>query len=298
MVDTSSQQQKEAGIQDWLVLALLSLIWGTSFILIKKALVAFSYVEVGMLRIGIAAVALLPFLLKSTNLDWGKWKLYLLVGVTGSGIPAFLFSLAQTKISSSATGVLNSTAPIFSLLLGVFFFGVSFRISKLVGVLLGLIGASLLILYGKQSGIGDQPIYALFVIAATFLYGFNINVVKQYFQHTAPVDLTAISFALIGIPALVYILFSSIPQTVLSHDDGLYSLGAVVLLALIGTVFSIILYYRLVQRTNAVFASSVAYLMPIVAIGWGLLDGEKISVFHFLGMLLILIGVYIIRRND
>lgn len=282
--------------KDILTLFVLSLIWGSSFILIKKSLLAFTFYEVAILRIAISCLAFIPFFLQVRKaVDWRKWKKYILVGMTGSGIPAFLYSAAEIHISSAIAGLLNSLTPICTLAISIFFFGEVFRWNRLIGVIVGLSGAALLMLYGKESGFGGNAWYSLFIIAGTICYGFNVNFVKAYFQDTDPIVLSAVSFLMIGSPALLYVLFSSIPHTVVSHPDGLTSIMAVSFLALLGTVFSVILFYKLVQRTNPVFASSVAYFMPIIALLWGLLDGEAVGLFHIIGLAFILVGVYIIR---
>lgn len=277
----------------------LSIIWGSSFILIKKSLLAFDFVEMGTLRLAISFVAFIPIYLHIRHqVNWSQWKAYIIIGLTGSGLPAYFFALAQTKISSGATGVLNSLSPIFTLMIGILFFGGLFSWKKVSGVLLGLIGATLLILLGKEAGIGSEPLYALFIVCGTICYAFNTNYVKSFFTDTDPLPLSAASFVTIGAPALLYILFiSDVPQKVVGHPEGIISFASVCILSLVGTVFSIIIYYRLINRTNPIFASSIAYLIPVISILWGYLDGEPFSYLHILGLGLILGGVFIISRN-
>lgn len=290
---------ESVGLKDILSLILLSFIWGTSFILIKKSLLAFDYIELGALRIGISTLAFLPFVIKVwKDVDWSKGKYYFLVGLTGSGLPSFLFAIAETEISSAVAGVLNALSPIFTFIFGILIFNTSFRWSKLVGVVFGLIGASSLLILGKDAAVGGNAFYGLFVLIATICYAFNSNMVQAFFQDTDPIELASISFFTIGMPFIIYCLFSDIPYKVLNHPDGLYSLGAVAILAIVGTVLSILFFYKLIQETSAIFASSVAYTIPIVAILWGYLDGEPITIFHFIGLGFILIGVYTLRGKD
>ncbi len=275
----------------------LSFVWGSSFILIKKGLIAFDFVELGALRISISFLAFLPFFIKFfKEIDWKNWKYYLLVGLTGPGIPAFLYAIAQTEISSASTGVLNSLSPIFTLLIGFLFFKSGFQWSKFIGVIVGFIGAILLILLGKENAVGGQLWYSLFIIIGTIMYALNVNIVKSKFQNMKPIHLTTASFMSIGFPFFLYCILSDIPHKVVQHEYGLYSFLIIVLLALMGTVLALIMYYKLVQRTNAVFASSVAYTMPLVAIFWGFIDGEPITSYHFIGLVLILLGIYIIKK--
>ncbi len=280
------------------VLLLLAVIWGSSFILIKKSLIGFDPFEVAALRISISSIAFLPILIvKWSDIPWNKWLLFLLVGMTGSGIPAFMFPLGQTEISSSIAGILNSTTPIFTFMVGILLFRSKFVFLKFAGILLGLVGTSLLILYGADGNIGGKPIYALFMLIGTLCYGTNINVVKTYFQNIKPTLLSAVSFALIGPPAIIYLIYRGTIFSILNNQIPVSSTGSVVLLAILGTVISTVLFFKLVQKTNPVFASSVSYIIPIVATLLGFIDGESIGVSHFMGMGLILLGVYLIKKG-
>ncbi len=280
-------------MKDILSLILLSLIWGTSFILIKKSLLAFDFVELGALRVGISTFAFLPWVIKIwKDVDWSKLKYFFIVGITGSGLPSFLYAIAETEISSATAGILNGLSPVFTFIVGILFFKSIFSWNKLLGVILGLVGASTLIIVGNNAAIGGNPFYGVFIVVATICYAFNANTVKQIFQDTDPVHVAAISFFTVGIPFIVYSLVSDIPYKVMNHPDGLISFGAILLLALVGTVFSVLFFYKLIQSTSAVFASSVAYTIPIVALGWGYLDNEAITLYHFIGLGFILLGVY------
>ncbi len=294
-IEKDKQQNKWIGFGIMLV---LGLVWGSSFILIKKSLIAFSSNEVGLLRIGISALAFLPIAISSFKKITSKdLKFLIIVGLAGSGIPSFLFPLAQTQISSSVAGLLNSLTPLFTLILGILFFGNSFKWSKVGGVLIGLAGAALLILFG--SSVGNDPVswFSLFAILATVCYAISVNTVGTYLKHLKPITTSATSFLMVGIPALIYIICcSDIPSTVLTDEHGWQSLGYVTVLAILGTVLSTIIFFQLVRISNALFASMIAYVIPIVALGWGALDGELISFYHFIGMALILIGVYLSRK--
>lgn len=275
------------------------MIWGTSFILIKKSLLAFNYVELGTLRIGISTLAFIPFVLKIyKRVDWSKFKYFFMVGLTGSGIPSFLYAIAETEISSSATGILNGLSPIFTFVVSILVYKSKFEWGKLLGVMLGLLGASLLLIVGKEAAIGGNPLYGLFVVLATICYAFNSNSIKEHFQDTDPIEVASISFISIGLPFIIYALIGDIPNKVMNHPDGLISFAAITTLALVGTVFSVILYYKLIQNTNPVFASSVAYTMPVVALAWGYIDSEAITIYHFIGLIFILAGVYAIKGKS
>jgi len=278
----------------WGFLFFLALTWGSSYILIKKGLVAYSPEQVASLRISISAIALLPyFLLRYKSIDWSKAKYYAVVGFAGSFIPSILFAFAQTQINSSITGVLSSLSPLFTMLLGLLFFGIAFSWRKMTAVLVGLSGAAILILFGKEAGLDGNSYYGLLVVLATILYAISANTVKNYLQDVDVLTLSSVSFFIIGIPGLCYLFSTNFMEVLTTHEAGLVSLGYITILALVGTVVASVLFFKLVQMTNAVFASMVSYLIPSVALLWGAVDGEPITVYHFAGMGLILFGVWL-----
>ncbi len=293
---TPSPSTSAPNLLSWAVLFLLSLVWGSSYILIKKGLVVFAPEQLACLRISISSLAFLPiFLLHLRRVDWSKTRYLLIVGLAGSFIPAFLFATAQTKLSSSLTGLLSSLTPLFTLLQAFILFHLPFAWNKMIGVLMGLAGACFLIYFGPQ-GASQNIWYAGLVIIATFLYAYSSNTVKASLQDMNPLTLSATAFVLVGPPALVYLLTTDVLHIIQSHPEGWAALAYVTLLALAGTVLASFLFFWLVQLTNPVFASSVSYLIPLVALAWGVVDGETITIFHFFGMALILAGVYLARK--
>ncbi|MCB0679065.1 MAG: DMT family transporter [Saprospiraceae bacterium] len=282
----------------WLILGLLALTWGSSYILIKRALVAFSAIQVASLRISISALAFLPLLLwRWRQIDWSRWRSLLIVGLAGSGIPAFCFALAQTRLSSSLTGVLSSLTPLFTLLLGILFFRVPFAWWKTVGVLVGLAGAVLLILKGSE---GDPQLSewwpGLLVVLATSMYALSSNVVKSRLQDLSSLTISSVAFFLIGLPGMAVLLATPFFEQLASQPEARTSLGYVAILSLAGTVMASIFFFKLVQLKDAIFASTVSYLIPLVALFWGVFDHEPVTYLHLLGMGLILAGVYLSRK--
>jgi len=283
---------------DWVAFAILSLTWGTSFILIKKSLVAFDSVQVASLRILIATIAFTPVVIYNLRkIEWSKWYKYLLVGLAGGGIPPFLFAFAQTKVSSSLAGALNALTPIFTLLLGVLLFQIKFTYKKLWGVVLGLTGAFTIIYYNNISFEGGL-FYSSLILFATIFYAFNVNLVKKFFNNHNTVVLTAASFIFFGYFSLILLVQSDFVEVMKTNPDAWMSLGAVTFLSLFSTVMATVLFFKLAQKSNALFASSVSFAIPLVALFWGYLDGEKLSIIHFLSLVLILTGVYLTRGND
>jgi drug/metabolite transporter (DMT)-like permease len=283
----------------WFLLILLSLIWGSSFILIKRGLEVYSPGEVGALRIITAALVLVPLSfpkLKTLNARQLKWLF--VSGMAGSFVPAFLFAKAQTQLSSSLTGVLNALTPIFVLLVGISFFSAKLKLRDAVGIVLGFMGTAILILSGSEGHVGDINYYAFFVIIATFCYGLNLNVIKHFFVVLKPIDITSISLLLVMPFAAVYLFGATDFVHKLGSIDGAWkAFGYVSLLGIMGTAIALILFNNLVKMTSPVFTSMVTYLIPIVAVMWGLLDGEVMYAMHFVGMAAIIAGVVFANRK-
>jgi len=282
----------------FILLGTLALIWGSSFILIKKGLIAFEPLEVGALRIFIAYLTLLPIAIQYLREYYKtKWKKYLLLGIVGNLIPASLFPIAETGLASSLAGILNSLTPIFTLVVGAIFFSTKVKKLQSLGLFIGLIGSVLLSLVGKKGNLGEFNSYALIVIAATLCYGFSSNMIKKFFPEVNTIILTSLTMFSIGPAALSYLVIHRTFIKIISTPEGLTSLGYISILAILGTAFALILFNRLIQITSAVFASTVTYLIPIMALIWGISDGEKIYPLHLLSMIIILSGVFIVNKR-
>lgn len=280
----------------WAILILLSFVWGSSFILIKKSLIAFDPVEVGALRVVITFFAFLPVIMyHRKSIDWGDWKKFLIVGIMGSALPSVLFAIAQTQVSSSIAGVLNSITPVFTLIIGIIMFNQTAKRNQIIGVAFGFVGALLLLLGDQSHDTGTNLLYGMLVVLATICYAFNVNSIKAWFNNTSPIIISAVSFSMLGPLGIIYLLNTSFIEQLTTHEHGWYSFGAVLFLALVGTAISTILFFKLIQDTNAIFGSSVAFVIPIFAVLWGLFDGESFYLIQLIGMLLVLLGVYLIR---
>jgi drug/metabolite transporter (DMT)-like permease len=282
-----------------ILLILLSLIWGTSFILMKRGLVAFSPGEVGAIRVVAAAIFLLPFAvtrLKELKVaDYGK---LFFSGMMGIFIPAFLFATAQTRMDSAITGILNSLTPICVLIIGSLFFRQQFRTRSLLGIFIGLAGTVILIVARKGGEIGGMNVYGMLVVLACICYGVNVNFIKFKLPALKSLTITSVAVLLIGPLALLYLLaFTSFTTTLQNHPNALSSLGYLVLLGVMSTSIATLLFNRLIKISTPLFASSSTYIIPIVAVMWGLLDGEELGLGHFIGMVAIIAGVYIANKR-
>lgn len=285
-------------LYSWFLLVFLSLMWGSSYILIKKALDIFSPLQVGTLRLSISGLAFLPyFLLKWRRVDWSKFRWLLVVGITGTGLPSLLFPLAQTHISSSVSGILNSMTPLFTMFIGILIFKAPMVWAKAVGVLLGLAGAVLLILGGSEGEFGGNMSYGLFIVLATLCYATSTNAVAFKLRGIGSLLISGVSFTLVGIPSIALAVYLGVPEVIADHPEARTGLGYVTILALGSTVLASVLFFHLIQVMGPIPSSMVSYVVPIVALFWGFADGEFITWIHFLGMALIFTGVYLTRRR-
>jgi len=279
------------------ILLLLALVWGSSFILMKTGLRSFSHNQAAAIRILLASLVLLPVAIK--NLKYLKRKDVpglLVAGFMGSFIPAFLFTLAQTRINSSVAGMLNSLTPVFTLLAGILFFKTKTGWMQVTGLVLGLSGAVCLISLGEGVSLKNIDPYALFIVLATLLYGTNVNVIKSRLTHLTGAQITSFSFMFLWPPALIYLLTTDFTPVIQNSGWPLHLL-ALATLGVIGTALAMLLMNSLIRYTSAVFATSVTYIIPIFAISWGLLAGEHITILHVACMAMILLGIYLINRK-
>ena len=287
----------------WGLLVVLASIWGTSFILMKKGLVVFSALELGAARVSVAALLLLPFALKHlSKVDRGRFKWLLLSGVVGTLIPAFLFAYAETRLASGLAGVLNALTVVFTLVVGAAFFGQKLTGLRVLGIVLGLIGTVVLMLLGGSGGeatpTGEgNAWYGLYIVLATLGYGVSVNIIKQHFHGIPALAVTSLLLLFIGGPALAFLLLGTNFLHKLASVPGAWpAFGYIALLATMSTAVAMVLFNKLIQSSTALFASSNTYLIPVVALGWGLLDGEDFNLWHVLGMVIILVSVAIIHR--
>jgi drug/metabolite transporter (DMT)-like permease len=282
----------------WGLIIILALIWGSSFILMKRGLEVFTAGQVGALRMAVAATVFFPI----TFTVWRKvpttgWKFMAVSGIIGNLFPAFLFATAQTSLSSSLTGILNALTPLFTLLISIFFFNKNLLRNQVFGLLLGFIGTAGLSLLKSDGGVGEMNWYVWLVVLATLLYGISINVVKTYLGGVKSLYVSACALACTAPFSYAYLFSTDFVVRMQTHPQALTALGYLVILGTIGSAFALILFNKLVQISSAVQASMTTYLIPIVALVWGCLDQEPLTAYHFLGMLTIISGVYLVNQQ-
>ncbi len=285
-------------MKKWIYLISLSLIWGTSFILIKKALIGLTPFQLGSLRIIFSSIIIFLFAWKSLKLISKKeWKWIFISAFLGSFFPAFLFAFAETEIDSSIASILNSLVPLNTVIIGAIVFKISSSKKQIIGVAVGLIGTYLLIDGGMQLNPDQNYLYAGLVILCSFLYGFNVNIIKKYLNDIPAVTIAAGHFSVIFIPAIIIFSFSGFNTDQMYDPITMRSIGYVLILSAFGTALAKVLFNKLVQISTAVFASSVTYSLLIVSLFWGILDGELFSINQFMATILIVMGVLLSSKK-
>ena len=277
-------------IINWFILLILSIIWGSSFILMKKGLNGFTYLEIACFRLIIAFVVLIPFLISSFKNSKLKYlKPLLIVSLVGTVIPAILFPFGQTYLNSSSAGMLNSLTPIFTLIIGVILFKKKYIKENIIGIIIGLIGSYILLLPKSIEIV--QIKYSLIIILATMCYALSINTIQDRLKELKPLDIAVLSF-FFRVLYQLYFLNSNIVSTIEKIYFNIESFYHLLVLGIVCTSFAIILFNYLIKKSSALFAASTTYLIPIFAIFWGILDSEIIQNHEIIGLSIILIGVY------
>ena len=286
-------------VKKWVLLLLLSFIWGSSFILIKKGLLGFSPLQLGSFRLVISALIIFAFGFKSLKgLNKNQWKWLALSGFLGSFFPSFLFAYAETEVDSTITSILNSLVPLNTVVLGFVLFKIKSNRFQVSGVVIGFIGAVLLILEGAALNPNQNYRYTGLIILASLMYAANVNIIKRYLNEVRPLSIATANFVVVFIPSIAVLIFSGgMSRTTLYSTAFLPALGCVFLLSLFGTALAKILFNNLIQISNPVFASSVTYLMPLVALFWGALDAEIFNALQGLSALIILSGIYLANKK-
>ena len=282
----------------WFLLLVIALTWGSSFMLIKKSLVVFSPYEIGAIRVVGSGLLLafigIPALFKMSK----KTILWVTIaGFFGNFLPMYLFPIAQTQVSSSLAGILDSLVPIFVMIFGFLLFRIKSKKTQILGAIIGFLGAASIIYFSEANAEDSNFWYVMLVVLAGASYGVNAVVIKERIPNLNAIKLTAAIYSIWAIPSLVILYFTGFIQNFEMKPEFTEPLSYLAFLTVFGTAIAMLLYFKLIQDTSAVFASTVSYLLPIVAVIWGILDGEKFTFWYVFGGALILIGIYLIREK-
>jgi drug/metabolite transporter (DMT)-like permease len=285
-------------IINWVIFILLSFIWGSSFILMKLSSTELNGWQIASVRIFSAGIVFLPSaIVHLSKVPKGKLGLIILSGILGNLLPAYLFAIAiEKKVNSSLAGILNSLTPLLVIVIGILFFKATVHFKKIIGVLIGFLG--LLVLSLSAGGItGSNFLYAFFILLATLFYGINVNLAAFYLKGVDSFKMTSVSLAFVSIPALVIMIQQNVPTLVWENASYRLPVFASLILGVMGSAVATLLFYILIKKAGAVFASLVTYGIPIVAILWGIAFKEEITILQVGCLAIILSGVYLANRN-
>jgi len=282
----------------WVYLLLLSLIWGTSFILIKKGLIGLTQIQLGSLRIVMTSIILFSVGMPALKeIKPPQWTWIGLSALFGTFFPAFLFAFAQKHIDSAVASILNSFTPLATAILGYTVFRIYTTKRQILGVLIGLVGSIMLILAGTKINPQQNHWYGILVLIASVGYALNVNIIKKYLKDLSPMAIATGNFVLIVLPALLILIATAYFSQVWTMPKVQVSTGYIAILALFGTALAKILFNKMIQISSPVFASSVTYTMPVVAVMWGVFDGERFGWHQVLSAGIVLLGVYLAHQS-
>ncbi len=296
-MNTSLNIKENKTAISWILLLFLALCWGFSFILVKKVVTHFSALELGAGRIFIASLALLPWAIKYyKQFPRDNFKSLALSGLLGYLIPAIIFGFVGSRLNSSLSGTLNSTTPLFVLIIGALFFGKKIENFQIFGLLIAFIGSLMLILSGGNNQLNFNNPYVIIVVLATIMYGINVNIIGKHLSEVKPIIISAYSLLFVGIISFFCLLFTDFFSKIFLPEN-LELLLYFLILGAINSGLAAVLFNYILQISSPVFASSVTYLIPVVATFAGLFDGEKIGLWYYLGMAFILVGIYLLNKK-
>lgn len=285
-------------IINWILLILCAIIWGFSYFLIKHALFGFEPMQVAVLRILAGGIALLPLVFFAfKKIPCGKYKYVFICAMAGSGLPIYLYPLAQTHLDSAVTGIINSLTPLCTYVIGILFFGLANKKMKVIGVLLGLLGAISLVIFKSNAELKADVLFFCVALSAPLLYGVSSNLLKKHLMGLPSFPLTSLMYFMLLIPSIPLFFYTGVPERLQTSEAARVALPYALILGVFGTAVAMSLFNMLIKRADIMFAASVTYLMPIVAIILGVMDNERLGWQDFLGLGLILCGVLLINKN-
>jgi drug/metabolite transporter (DMT)-like permease len=291
--------------QAWFYLILLSFIWGSSFILMKRGMHSldgtpiFSSLQVGVLRIVIAGIVLLPLIILNIKKVQSKkdWLYFLIVGYFGNFFPALLFTYAEEGLSSGLTAIIDSLTPVFTVLIGVYFFKQYIKSFQILGLSIAFVGVYLLILFGNTVSFSGNLQHIISVVLATICYGISINTIKFKLTNYSAMEIASLSFATSILPSLFITFFAGTYQVLQANPKALEGLFFISILSIVGTAVALFLFNKLIAISSTIFSTSVSYIIPIVAVLIGTQFGEQIHFLQIVAMIIILSGIYLVNKK-
>ena len=288
----------------YLILIALALIWGSSFILIKKSLYAadntmrLSPQQLGALRIFISGTLLLSIVpWKKLNQLKNKLGSLFIAGLIGTGFPAFLFAFAQQEVSSALAGMLNASVPIITVIIAYVFYDSKITKFQILGLFIASIG---IFAIADKSGFnrGDFLLWAFaLVMLGNLSYALNLNFIKFNLKEIDSRTISSVSISFLCPIGLGYLIYDGFFIKIQTQSNLLDGVLPILILSIFGTAIAVLLLNYLIKIASPLFVSTVTYLIPVVAMCIGFFDGESIELFQVCGMVFLLGGVFLINKK-
>ncbi|MGS2717187.1 DMT family transporter [Eionea flava] len=291
----SSSINQTMGKQEWLMLLLLSILWGGSFFFVEVAVQELPPLTIVALRLVLAALTLwLAMIAMGQRLptQFGVWKKFALMGVFNSALPFSLIVWGQTHIPSGLASIFNATTPLFTVIMaGVFLADERISSRKVMSIVIGFIGVVVLIGPSSLDGLNANVFAQLAVLCAAASYGIS-GVYGRRFKALGLPPLAIATGQLITSSLMLLPISLWVEQPYLLSSPSLGVWFSVICLAVFSTGLAYILYFRILSSAGITNLSMVTFLIPVTAILLGVLVlGETLYVEHFIGMGFIIVSL-------
>lgn len=283
-------------IRQFLLLLLISAIWGSSFIFMKVLSPVFGPVLTSSFRLlSASAFLFILFAFQKYKINWKKnYKLFLIVGIGNSAIPFFLYSYAALHIPASISVILNSTAPMFGALFAYLIVKEKLSYLKILGLVIGSVGVGLVTSITFADGTIELYLSVIGSVTAAALYGLTGVITKKYASHIEAKELTLGSLFFAGIALLPFMIVFPI-----TGEVTISIVLVVIIFGILCTSIAFLIYYQLIKEIGTVKALTVTYLMPVFGILWSYLYlSEQITINTIYGLLVIFIGIYLVSMKQ
>ncbi|MGK0288871.1 MAG: drug/metabolite transporter (DMT)-like permease [bacterium] len=280
---------------NYIFFSVICFLWGSSFILMKKASLVFGAISISNLRVVGGAVALLLIMLfakQAWQLGKKHLRIVLLIGFLGNALPFTLQPYLIQKNGSVFVAMMVCLVPLFTVLISMFFLGKKSSKQQLIGILGGFL--CLLLLLGEGLSRNFTAVNLLLNITIPLCYAISNVCIKHYLEEIPPLQLT---FALLFVAGVITLPFSLEFGTIDINQYVPLAVFSVLVLGVLGTGIAAYLFLTLIQKDGPLFAGMVTYVIPVIAIVWGWLDSEKITSIQLISMAGIIFSVFLVQSK-
>lgn len=295
ILSTSEGMNRGAfSVLDWTLFVSISLIWGSSFLLMAIGLEAFEPGLITMLRVGLGAAALwLVPVARSTKVDRSDWPRLVALSIVWVAVPFTLFPIAQQYINSAIAGMLNGAMPIFAAVIAVIMLRRLPRATTLVGLVIGFAGVVAISAPSIREG-GTEALGVALVVIATACYGLAVNIAAPIQQRYGSIPVMARMLAL----ATLW----TAPFGLIGAAGSSFAWGPFVAIAaagVVGTGIAFVIMGSLVGRVGSTRASVITYVIPVVALVLGVVfRNDQVAPIALLGVAMVIAGAAMASRRD